>query len=88
MPSQAEANTATQINPRLLPGDAEFLHPIDERGAINSEPHSGTLWTSDNPGVGRSYEWRTIGGTKIPFAIGMKDDRPFAFAGLWDGWKD
>jgi len=30
----------------------------------------------------------TIGGTKIPFAIGMKDDRPFAFAGLWDGWKD
>ena len=28
------------------------------------------------------YEWRTIGGAKIPFAIGMKDDRPFAFAGL------
>jgi putative SOS response-associated peptidase YedK len=34
------------------------------------------------------YEWRTIGGTKIPFAIGMKDDRPFAFAGLWEGWKE
>jgi putative SOS response-associated peptidase YedK len=34
------------------------------------------------------YEWRTIGGTKIPFAIGMKDDRPFVFAGLWEGWKD
>jgi hypothetical protein len=31
------------------------------------------------------YEWRTIGGTKIPFAIAMKDDRPFAFAGLWEG---
>jgi putative SOS response-associated peptidase YedK len=23
------------------------------------------------------YEWHTIGGAKIPFAIGMKDDRPF-----------
>src|ERR1700758_3387992 len=34
------------------------------------------------------YEWRTIGGMKIPFSIGMKDDRPFAFAGLWEGWKD
>ena len=30
------------------------------------------------------YEWRAIGGTKIRFAIGMKDDRPFAFAGLWE----
>jgi putative SOS response-associated peptidase YedK len=34
------------------------------------------------------YEWRTIGGSKVPFAIGMKDDRPFVFASLWEGWKD
>jgi putative SOS response-associated peptidase YedK len=34
------------------------------------------------------YEWRTLGGAKIPFSIGMKDDRPFTFAGLWEGWKD
>ena len=26
------------------------------------------------------YEWRTIGGMKIPFSIGMKDDSPFVFA--------
>jgi putative SOS response-associated peptidase YedK len=25
---------------------------------------------------------------KIPFSIGMKDDSPFVFAGLWEGWKD
>src|SRR5260370_38432803 len=29
-----------------------------------------------------------LGGTKVPFAIGMKDDSPFVFAGLWEGWKD
>ena len=26
--------------------------------------------------------------TKQPYAIGMKDDGLFAFAGLWDSWKD
>src|SRR6516225_9672999 len=25
---------------------------------------------------------------KLPFAIAMKDGRPFSFAGLWEGWKD
>ena len=27
-------------------------------------------------------------GGKIPYAIGMKDDSPFVFAGLWEGWQD
>jgi putative SOS response-associated peptidase YedK len=27
-------------------------------------------------------------GGKIPYSIGMKDDAPFVFAGLWEGWKD
>ena len=25
---------------------------------------------------------------KIPYSISMKDDSPFVFAGLWEGWKD
>jgi len=33
------------------------------------------------------YEWRKTGGPKLPYSIGMKDDRPFVFAGLWEGWK-
>lgn len=35
------------------------------------------------------YEWQKIG-TKIkqPFAIGMADESPYAFAGLWEGWKE
>jgi len=35
------------------------------------------------------YEWKKIGPKqKQPFNIGMADDGLFAFAGLWDRWKD
>ncbi|HEX8199940.1 MAG TPA: SOS response-associated peptidase, partial [Isosphaeraceae bacterium] len=32
------------------------------------------------------YEWRQHDGRKQPYYIRRKDDRPFAFAGLWDQW--
>jgi putative SOS response-associated peptidase YedK len=35
------------------------------------------------------YEWQMLDEkTKQPFAIGMKSDEMFAFAGLWEKWKD
>lgn len=36
------------------------------------------------------YEWRRNpdGKTKTPMYIRMKSSRPFAFAGLWDTWRD
>jgi putative SOS response-associated peptidase YedK len=35
------------------------------------------------------FEWRTIGPKqKQPFNIGMADDSVFAFAGLWERWRD
>jgi putative SOS response-associated peptidase YedK len=35
------------------------------------------------------YEWQRIDAkTKQPFAISLRDDTLFAFAGLWDKWKD
>ena len=34
------------------------------------------------------YEWKKVLGRKIPYSIGMKDDSPFVFAGVWEGWKD
>ncbi|HZU02168.1 MAG TPA: SOS response-associated peptidase, partial [Ktedonobacteraceae bacterium] len=35
------------------------------------------------------YEWKQEGrGPKTPMYITLKDDELFAFAGLWDAWKD
>jgi len=34
------------------------------------------------------YEWEKTASGKIPHRILMKDEEPFAFAGLWDRWKD
>ena len=33
------------------------------------------------------YEWQTKDGKKQPFLIHMKNDQPFAFAGLWEHWE-
>jgi putative SOS response-associated peptidase YedK len=35
------------------------------------------------------YEWQKLDSkTKQPFAIAMKDGKSYAFAGLWEKWKD
>jgi putative SOS response-associated peptidase YedK len=34
------------------------------------------------------YEWKKIGKQKQPYFIHLPDDKPFAFAGLWERWSD
>ena len=34
------------------------------------------------------YEWQRTDKTKQPFCFEVNDGELFAFAGLWDGWKD
>lgn len=35
------------------------------------------------------YEWKKLDEkNKQPYAFSMRDNAPFAFAGLWDAWKD
>ena len=36
------------------------------------------------------YEWKAIKGQKAkqPYAIAMKDGKPFGIGGLWENWKD
>jgi putative SOS response-associated peptidase YedK len=33
------------------------------------------------------YEWKQEHGSKTPMYITLKDQEPFAFAGLWDSWQ-
>ena len=33
------------------------------------------------------YEWRKLGKERIPTYITLRNQEPFAFAGLWDTWK-
>jgi putative SOS response-associated peptidase YedK len=33
------------------------------------------------------YEWQRLDGKKRPYFIHRLDDRPFAFAGLWEHWQ-
>lgn len=34
------------------------------------------------------FEWKKVGSKKQPFHIRLRDRCPFAFAGLWDRWRD
>ena len=34
------------------------------------------------------YEWMRTGKTKQPFCFEVNDGQLFAFAGIWDGWKN
>jgi putative SOS response-associated peptidase YedK len=33
------------------------------------------------------YEWQRQPGGKTPYFIGLRDNQPFAFAGLWERWQ-
>lgn len=34
------------------------------------------------------FEWVKMGKAKQPYHIRMQNDQPFAFAGLWESWRD
>jgi putative SOS response-associated peptidase YedK len=34
------------------------------------------------------YEWKKAGGKKLPYCFTMADDAIFAFAGLWERWRN
>jgi putative SOS response-associated peptidase YedK len=34
------------------------------------------------------YEWKKVGASKQPYCFEVNDGELFAFAGIWDGWRD
>ena len=32
------------------------------------------------------YEWKAVGGRKVPYFVQLKSGAPMAFAGLWESW--
>jgi putative SOS response-associated peptidase YedK len=34
------------------------------------------------------FEWRRLGRSQQPFYLQLKDESPFAFAGIWDQWNN
>jgi putative SOS response-associated peptidase YedK len=33
------------------------------------------------------YEWKSLEGRKEPYLVRLRDEQPFAFAGLWERWE-
>ena len=33
------------------------------------------------------YEWQKVNGRKQPYFVGLRGDRPFGLAGLWERWE-
>jgi putative SOS response-associated peptidase YedK len=56
---------------------------IDKRSAFNDAfEHRRCLVVADG-----FYEWQRIGNLKVPMRIHLRNNRPFAFAGLWERWS-
>ena len=59
------------------------MFPAGGRGASHSR--SGAAWFP----ASAFYEWKRIDGkTRQPYTFTVADRSLFAFAGLWDAWKD
>jgi putative SOS response-associated peptidase YedK len=82
----------------MIPYFAESLEAFEGLATINARAESlmkGAMWRTPFerrrclvPADG-FYEWKRLDATtKRPFAFSMKGGAMFAFAGLWDAWKD
>jgi putative SOS response-associated peptidase YedK len=59
------------------------IETLGERRAFASGEKRRCLVLADG-----FYEWKREGSRKQPFFFELAESAPFAFAGLWDGWRD
>ena len=69
-------------DPKKAPINARAETAADKPFFADSLRHRRCLMPADG-----FYQWQRQGRRKRPFCIRLWDDRPFAFAGLWDVWQ-
>lgn len=69
------------LGPRMINARAETL--LEKASFRNLVSHRRCLIPADG-----FYEWRREGNRKVPVWIHLKNKEPFAFAGLWDSWRN
>lgn len=93
--SPADGRTADMLRWGLVPGWSK--EPRTRYSMINARAET----VAEKPAYRRAfrqrrclipasgfYEWRQTGKGKQPWYIHMRDQRVFAFAGLWEHWQD
>jgi putative SOS response-associated peptidase YedK len=82
--------TDPSIGNRMINARAETL--LEKPSFRNLVSQRRCLILADGHGLRRRddgfYEWRGDGNRKVPLWIHLKKKEPFAFAGLWDSWRN
>jgi putative SOS response-associated peptidase YedK len=77
----ADRKKAEQVRKGTYNARAESLH---EKPSFREPFRNGRCLV-----IARGFfEWQLVNGKKIPWYISLKSKQPFAFAGLYDSWKD
>ena len=72
---------SASVGNRMINARAETV--MEKPSFRNSLEHKRCLVLADG-----FYEWHRTGSTRRPMRIVLKTGEPFAFAGLWDTWRD
>ncbi len=71
----------TKVGSRMINARAETV--ADNRAFKNAFQKRRCLILADS-----FYEWKGTGKSKQPIRILLRSDEPFAFAGIWETWRD
>ncbi len=71
----------TKVGSRMINARAETV--ADNRAFKNAFQKQRCLILADS-----FYEWKGIGKNKQPMRIMLRSEEPFAFAGIWETWRD
>jgi putative SOS response-associated peptidase YedK len=67
---------------------ADAFYEWQDVGDPAADPRNGDAPGAHSGTTGRRPVARAPKPAKQPYAIRMRDDAPFAFAGLWEAWRD